>query len=80
VLADTDYRIGPLRVIAVGGGVSGINLAKFLGAETNNITLRCYEKNSEIGGTWYENRYPGVACDVPSHNYQVCYARDVTVT
>ena len=31
--------------------------------------LTCYEKNSEVGGTWYENRYPGCACDVPSHAY-----------
>ena len=28
-----------------------------------------YEKNSGVGGTWFENRYPGCACDVPSHNY-----------
>lgn len=28
-----------------------------------------YEKNPDIGGTWYENRYPGCACDIPSHNY-----------
>ncbi|KAJ4176313.1 hypothetical protein NW755_014487 [Fusarium falciforme] len=29
-----------------------------------------YEKNPQIGGTWFENRYPGCKCDVPSHNYQ----------
>lgn len=28
-----------------------------------------YEKNPDIGGTWYENRYPGCACDIPSHSY-----------
>lgn len=28
-----------------------------------------YEKNPSVGGTWFENRYPGRACDVPSHNY-----------
>jgi hypothetical protein len=29
-----------------------------------NVELAVYEKNAEIGGTWYENRYPGnpVAC------------------
>ena len=31
--------------------------------------MQIYEKNPELGGTWYENRYPGCACDVPSHNY-----------
>ena len=27
------------------------------------------EKAEEMGGTWTENKYPGVACDVPSHLY-----------
>lgn len=28
-----------------------------------------YEKNADVGGTWYENTYPGVACDLPAHTY-----------
>lgn len=28
-----------------------------------------YEKNEDVGGTWFENRYPGVMCDVPAHIY-----------
>ncbi|KAF2852465.1 FAD/NAD(P)-binding domain-containing protein [Plenodomus tracheiphilus IPT5] len=32
-------------------------------------SLQVYEKNSEVSGTWFENRYPGCACDVPAHNY-----------
>ncbi|KAJ4310913.1 hypothetical protein N0V84_010717 [Fusarium piperis] len=31
--------------------------------------MRIYEKNEGVGGTWFENTYPGCACDVPSHNY-----------
>ncbi|KAI9155624.1 FAD-binding monooxygenase moxY [Paramyrothecium foliicola] len=33
------------------------------------VDLAIYDKNSDIGGTWLENRYPGVACDVPAHIY-----------
>ncbi|KAJ4152243.1 hypothetical protein NW754_004038 [Fusarium falciforme] len=33
------------------------------------IDLAIYEKNTDVGGTWLENRYPGVACDVPAHIY-----------
>ena len=33
-----------------------------------------YEKNPDIGGTWLENRYPGAACDVPSHAYTYNFA------
>ncbi|UPL03722.1 hypothetical protein LCI18_014656 [Fusarium solani-melongenae] len=34
-----------------------------------HMDLVIYEKNSDIGGTWLENRYLGVACDVPAHIY-----------
>ncbi|GJN66196.1 hypothetical protein PLICBS_000212 [Purpureocillium lilacinum] len=35
-----------------------------------HIDIKCFEKNSDVGGTWYENRYPGCACDGPSASYQ----------
>lgn len=47
----------PLRVVAVGAGASGINLAKFLPDNVNNLTLKIFDKNPEVGGTWYENTY-----------------------
>ncbi|OQU98935.1 hypothetical protein CLAIMM_04644 [Cladophialophora immunda] len=31
--------------------------------------LTLYEKNDDFGGTWYENKYPGCACDIPAHIY-----------
>ena len=31
--------------------------------------FRIFEKSDDVGGTWYENTYPGAACDVPSHFY-----------
>ncbi|KAJ0158537.1 putative sterigmatocystin biosynthesis monooxygenase stcW [Colletotrichum tanaceti] len=62
----------PIRIIGVGAGASGINLIRTLrntlGASTFELTI--YEKNEDVGGTWFENRYPGCKCDVPSHNYQ----------
>ncbi|OGM39642.1 hypothetical protein ABOM_011452 [Aspergillus bombycis] len=65
----------PLRVLSLGAGVSGINLARFLPETVNNLSLTIFEKNPEVGGTWLENKYPGVACDVPSNNYQFTWAR-----
>lgn len=38
-----------------------------------NVEHVAYEKSVAIGGTWYENRYPGCACDVPSHAYQFSF-------
>ncbi|OJD16203.1 hypothetical protein AJ78_03635 [Emergomyces pasteurianus Ep9510] len=66
----------PIRVIHIGAGISGICLAKFLPEEVTEVTLTCYDKNSDIGGTWLENRYPGCACDIPSVNYQFTWARN----
>jgi ribulose 1,5-bisphosphate synthetase/thiazole synthase len=46
----------PLKVIYIGAGVSGIIAAiEFLKA-VPSLELVIYEKNPEIGGTWYENR------------------------
>lgn len=45
-----------IRVIGLGAGVSGINLAKILPDQVNNVSLTIYDKNPEIGGTWFENK------------------------
>lgn len=34
----------------------------------------CFEKADDLGGTWRENTYPGIACDVPSHVYSYSFA------
>ena len=54
-----------LRVAIMGCGISAINLFKRFEERMKNIEVICYEKNEDIGGTWYENRYPGCACDIP---------------
>lgn len=59
-----------IRIITIGAGAAGLNLAYQINKHMQNIALVIYEKNPEIGGTWYENRYPGCACDIPSHSYQ----------
>ncbi|OAG37868.1 hypothetical protein AYO21_07974 [Fonsecaea monophora] len=64
----------PIRVIHIGAGASGICFAKFHETMTENVTIQLYEKNSDIGGTWLENRYPGCACDIPSATYQFTWA------
>ncbi|KIW96770.1 uncharacterized protein Z519_02161 [Cladophialophora bantiana CBS 173.52] len=38
------------------------------------VELICYEKNPDLGGTWYENRYPGAACDNPAHCYNFTFS------
>ena len=57
-----------LRIIVIGAGMAGI-LAGIKLREAGNNNFVIYEKASRIGGTWRENTYPGLTCDVPSHAY-----------
>ncbi len=60
-----------VRIVGIGAGASGINMVRTLRMKLrDNFEHIVYEKNADVGGTWYENRYPGCRCDVPSHNYQ----------
>ena len=57
-----------LEVLIIGAGISGINIAKRL----NDIGVRNYtvlEQGGGLGGTWFWNKYPGCACDVPAVLY-----------
>ncbi|RSL45330.1 hypothetical protein CEP54_014312 [Fusarium duplospermum] len=59
-----------LRIGTVGAGAAGLKLAYQMERHMKVVDHIIYEKNAEVGGTWYENRYPGRACDIPSQNYQ----------
>lgn len=52
----------PMKVRVMGAGISGIITSIRLAQKIKNIDLVVWEKNDDIGGTWYENRYPGCAC------------------
>jgi 4-hydroxyacetophenone monooxygenase len=60
------------RVVVIGAGVSGM-LAAIQLAETG-IDHVVLEKNSDVGGTWLENAYPGAGVDTPSHLYSYSFA------
>lgn len=50
----------PVRIACVGAGLSGLALAHAVETgKLKSVDLTIYEKNADIGGTWYENRYPG---------------------
>lgn len=63
ILESTIYTPRKLRVVCVGAGFAGLMLAyhlKNMDMESF-LDLQIYEKNSDVGGVWFENRYPGVA-------------------
>lgn len=61
------------RIAVIGAGMAGILSAVRL-AEAGYDDVVVYEKADRAGGTWRENTYPGVACDVPSHLYSYSFA------
>lgn len=61
------------EVAIIGAGVSGVCLGALL-SRTNLADYTIYEKAAEIGGTWRDNVYPGLACDVPSRLYTYSFA------
>lgn len=55
-------------VVIIGAGMTGILMAiRCKQAGIKDVIV--LEKTHKVGGTWRENTYPGVACDVPAHMY-----------
>jgi cation diffusion facilitator CzcD-associated flavoprotein CzcO len=71
-LSATTTNGRPLRFAIIGAGMSGILSAIRL-REAGFDDFALYEKADRVGGTWRENTYPGIACDVPSHLYSYSF-------
>ena len=56
------------EILVVGAGFAGLLLWYKL-REAGFADVRFCEKGGDVGGTWYWNRYPGIACDVESYSY-----------
>ena len=57
-----------VEVLFIGGGFSALLTAARL-RERGVSSIRIVERGADVGGTWYWNRYPGAACDVPAYDY-----------
>lgn len=62
-----------IKIRVIGAGYSGIYLGIRIPQRLRNVDLQIFEKNEGVGGTWWVNRYPGVACDIPAHSYQYTF-------
>src|SRR5919201_1679641 len=62
------YRIGIL-----GAGFGGLGIAiKLKQAGIEDFVI--WERDADVGGTWWANTYPGCQCDIPSHLYSFSFA------
>ncbi|WP_072388241.1 NAD(P)/FAD-dependent oxidoreductase [Hyphomicrobium sp. CS1BSMeth3] len=70
-------RVDPAKVdhhlvVIVGAGLSGICAA--IALSRLGIPYRLFEKNADVGGTWFENVYPEAGVDTPNHFYSYDFA------
>ncbi|WP_300377855.1 NAD(P)/FAD-dependent oxidoreductase [Henriciella sp.] len=66
------------HAIIIGAGLGGLTAAIKL--QEAGHTFELLDRNPKVGGTWYENTYPGVACDVPVALYQLSFAQSINWT
>ncbi|MEA2490076.1 MAG: 4-hydroxyacetophenone monooxygenase [Acidobacteriota bacterium] len=75
----SDYDLPPLSqapndftVVVIGAGMSGICAGVYL--QEAGISYTIFERSAGLGGTWFENGYPGVGVDTPNHLYSFSFA------
>ena len=62
------------EVLIIGAGMSGLGMAAKL--KRAGISFTIIERNDQVGGTWYENRYPDCGVDTPNHFYSYSFHRN----
>jgi len=67
-------RLADFSVTVIGAGMGGLNAAVQL--KRAGIRYHVIEKNSNVGGTWWENHYPGARVDTPSRTYMNLFGVD----
>ncbi|MFN3231065.1 MAG: flavin-containing monooxygenase [Alphaproteobacteria bacterium] len=66
-----DVQDGAFKVLIIGAGMSGILAA--IALQQGGIPFEIIEKNEGVGGTWFENTYPGCRVDSPNHLYSYSF-------
>ncbi len=62
-------------VVVIGAGFAGMYMLHRL--RGLGFSVRVYEQGSDVGGTWYWNRYPGARCDVESMQYSYSFSEEL---
>ena len=66
---------GEIDAVVVGAGFSGMYMLHKL--RELGLKAQGFDKASDVGGTWYWNRYPGARCDIPSMSYSYTWSDEV---
>jgi len=68
-----DQWTNPPQICIIGAGFSGLCAAIQIRKQLKIETFTVFDENSDVGGTWLVNTYPGCACDVQSHLYSYSF-------
>jgi len=68
-------QMGNVDAVIVGAGLAGLYMLHRL--RGLGLTTRMYEAGSDVGGTWYWNRYPGARCDIESMDYSYSFSDEL---
>ena len=71
----TKARQADYDVIAVGAGFAGLTLIHFV--REAGLSIRVFDKGSDVGGTWNWNRYPGAASDSECYYYCLTFSKEL---
>jgi cation diffusion facilitator CzcD-associated flavoprotein CzcO len=74
IASDHASPANAIGALIVGAGFGGLCMAIRL-RKAGHESFLVIEKEDDVGGTWRDNRYPGCACDVPSHLYSLSFAQ-----
>ena len=69
-----EAKAADFDLIAVGAGFAGLGLIHY--AREAGLSIRVFDKASDIGGTWTWNRYPGAASDSECYYYCLTFSKE----
>ncbi len=73
--ATVDQSVNDVDVVVVGAGFAGMYMLHRL--RELGLSAVVIEAGTDVGGTWYWNRYPGARCDVPSMEYSYSFSEEL---
>jgi cyclohexanone monooxygenase len=75
IMSSSHSTGGRLDLIVVGAGFSGMYMLHQ--AKCSGLSVKCFEAGSDVGGTWYWNRYPGARVDIESLEYSYSFSEEL---
>ncbi len=69
-------QIGEFDAIIIGAGFAGLYALHRL-RDKMGLSVRAFDAASDVGGTWYWNRYPGARCDIESIHYSYSFSAEL---